>query len=113
MPTTAETIAIAKVSMFLAAQKVAKASLFGGVLDTQIAIKLYMERKSVAWKYAYQPANATDLVYTKNYLFDLCGAYAAKADIIVNGGNGGTVIGGDTVVINNSGGGGAFEGDLP
>jgi hypothetical protein len=111
MPTTAVTIPIAKVSMFLAAQKVAKSSFFGDIPDKRIAIKLYMERKAVDWKFTYEPANDTDLVATTNYLFDLCGAYAAKAALIVNNGTGGTVIGGSSSS-SSSGGGGAFYGDL-
>jgi hypothetical protein len=109
MPTVLETINIAKVSMFLASQDIAKAAFKGGFPDAKLANKLYMERKAVEWKYTYDSGNVTDLTKTKNYLFDLCWRAAAAA-LIVNEGGGGTVIGGEGAEI--GGDGGAFEGDL-
>lgn len=110
MPAVSQIISIAKVSEYLAAQDIAKASLFGGPIDKELATKIYMERKAVEWKYTYDPTNTTDLVLTANYLLALCGKYAAPALIIVNGGTGGTVIGGGTS--SSSSGGGSFYGDL-
>lgn len=109
--TVAEIINIAKVSIYLAAQDVAKSGLYAGSVDKELPMKLSMELQAVEWKNTYDPS-ATSLIATSNYLYDLCGAYAAPAALIVNEGEGGTVIEGETSGGGVSGGGGAFSGDL-
>lgn len=109
--TVAEIINIAEVSIFLSSQDVAKSGLFGGSVDRDLPIKLSMELQAVEWKYGYDPS-ATDLISTSNYLYDLCGQYAAPAWLIINEGEGGTMIGGETFEGGGSSGGGSFTGDL-
>ncbi len=91
MPTTVNTILWAEISQYLAANAVQKGGLYGGGINPQLSRILYIERKSVAWKYAYDPT-ATDLVGTRNYLYWLCGSFNLLAKAIADGGGGGTPV---------------------
>jgi hypothetical protein len=91
MYTVNEIIEIAKVSGYLAANDIARGSLFGQTTDPRLAKMLYMERKAVEWM---QNADSTDPTVrgSADYLYALCGAYALKAARIVGLGGSGTVV---------------------
>lgn len=89
--TVQEILDIAAVSEYLAANDVAKGSLFSQRLDPRLPLMLYMERKAVYWAYSQTPTY-TDIVFTSNYLYALCGKYALSAQWIINGGGGGTPV---------------------
>lgn len=80
----------AKASQALAAvNESKKRALNGGSVDTDLHIKLYVERKSVEWEYD-QDASSDNLFQMGNWLYALCGQYGLQAQYI-NGGSGGTV----------------------
>lgn len=88
--TTPDIIQWAKISQSLAVLNEAKKkALNGGTVDTDLHIKLYVERKSVEWEYNQDPASE-NLFQISNWLFALCGIYGLQAQYI-NGGSGGTV----------------------
>lgn len=89
--TTLEKIQIAKVSQYLSSQDVAKGDLFSQRRDVNLPKKLYMERMAVEWMYNMDP-NDSSLEGTSNYLYALCGRYAALAAAIIAGGGGGSII---------------------
>jgi len=81
----ADIIQIAKISQFLAANSIAKGTLFSPRIDPKLAQTLYMERKAVEWGYNIDPSYAS-LRQTANYLYALCGGLALKAQEIINQG---------------------------
>lgn len=92
--TISQIIDIAKVSQVLAANDIAKNPLNTQNLDAKLPRKLYMERKAVEWMYGQNPIYST-LRFTANYLYSLCGKYAATAQALISGGggtSGGTVV---------------------
>lgn len=89
--TIPDIIEIAKVSGYLAADDVAKGSLFSPRIDPALPKKLYMERKAVEWMYG-QDVTYDTLRATSNYLYALCGLYAIRAAYIISQGGGGTVV---------------------
>jgi hypothetical protein len=91
MYTVPEIIEIAKVSEYLAANDIARGSLFGQLTDPRLAKMLYMERKAVEWVEEHDSAN-TSLRGCADYLYALCGAYALKAARIIGLGGSGTVV---------------------
>lgn len=94
MPTpysVAQIIDIAKVSQYLAAEDVQKQPALWGKLDKSLSRILYIERKSVEWKYLNNQTNDTDLINSAYYLYDLCGRFGLEAQrIISNGGTSGS-----------------------
>lgn len=89
--TVPEILDIAAVSEYLAANDVAKGSLFSQRLDPRLPKMIYMERKAVEWAYSQTPTYS-DIIITGNYLYAICGKYALAARNIINGGGGGTPI---------------------
>lgn len=83
-------IGIAKISQFLAANDVAKGSLFGGRISPNTPKILYMERMAVEWMYNIDPSDSS-LTLTANYLYSLCRGYNLAAQGILNQGGGGQV----------------------
>lgn len=88
--TFADKIQIGKVSAYLANVDTIKSSLFGGRLDPRLPLMLQMETDAVEWMYQLNPTD-TSLTSTVNYLYELCGGYAAKAASIVASGVGSTI----------------------
>ena len=86
MYTIPQIILIAKVSQYLADNAIR----IGKETDKMLAIKLYVERTTVEWKYDQDPTD-TNLTKTSNYLLALCGAYAFEASGIVDANSGGIV----------------------
>jgi len=74
MYTIPEIIQLAQISQYLADNDIA----MGKQKDKLFGIKLYVERKSVSWAYLQDPTDTT-LTKTSNYLYTLCGQYAAIA----------------------------------
>ncbi len=63
----------------------------GATVDTDLHIKLYVERKTVEW-YNNQSTQDADILYTiSNFLFSLEGVYGLQAQFI-DGGSGGQVV---------------------
>lgn len=92
MPLTVpQIINIAKISQYLAAQDVAKGSLFGTRITPDTPKILYMERKAVEWLYDLDPTN-TSLTGTANYLYSLCRGYNLAAAYISGSGGGVTPV---------------------
>ncbi len=90
MPTPAEVIPIAEVSQYLAGNTLEAGGLYGGgAIYKKLERRLYVERKSLEWKYSYDPTNTTDLVATSNYVYALCAPFSLLAKVIINGGTGG------------------------
>lgn len=85
--TVAQIIDIAKISQYLAAQDVARGSLFGARKIPITPQVLYMERKAVEWMYDLDPTDDT-LTLTANYLYSLCRGYNLQASRISGGGGG-------------------------
>lgn len=91
MPLTVENIIqVAKVSEYLAANDIAKGTLFGQKAKPapETAKIIYMERKAVEYMYDRDPSNET-LTATANYLYALCNRYVLQAQVVVNGSTGG------------------------
>lgn len=86
MYTIPQIILIAKVCQYLADMAIR----IGKETDKLLAIKLYVERKSVEWAYD-QDSTDTTLTKTSNYLFALCGGYAFEAIGIIGANTGGIV----------------------
>lgn len=91
MPTTIDTIAIAKISQYLWDNDISNQSqLFGGSIDVGRAKKLYMERKALEYGNAQALANTTAAT---TYVFSMCGGMVNVAtQIYGTGGSGGTVV---------------------
>ena len=85
--TIPEVINIGKLSAHLSQLDVLKSSLFGRKLDPRLPLMLSMESDAVNWEYLANPTN-TSLTDTSNYLYELCGAYATRAQGIISGGGG-------------------------
>jgi hypothetical protein len=89
--TIPEIIEIARVSGYLAQDDIAKGALYSPKPDPDLPILLYMVREAVDFQNGNDPAEST-LRDTANYLFWLCGKYAARAQYIISSGGGGTVV---------------------
>lgn len=89
--TTDDLILWGKISQPLSAiGEAKKKATAGGTVDTDLHIKLYVERKSVAW-YNSQADPDADILYTiSNWLFALEGIYGLQAQFL-DGGSGGSV----------------------
>lgn len=83
-------ISIAKISEYLAADDIAKGSLFGTRIAPKTPRILYMERVAVEGRYNLDPSDTT-LTLTSNYLYSLCRGYNLKAQGILSTGGGGAV----------------------
>ena len=83
--TTLQQITYAKLSQELAANYIAKGSLFGKKIRPDLAKILYMERMAVEWLYRIDPTNST-IVATGNYLYSLCAQFGLQAQAITAGG---------------------------
>jgi hypothetical protein len=87
--TTADVIAIAKVSQYLWNDKIAKGGFFNNNIDPYKARQLYMERKALQ----YALDNNLTLEGLRNYVYALCGQNLQVANNIYQaGGVGGNVI---------------------
>lgn len=86
--TVAQIINVAKISQYLAANDIAKGSLFGKRKIPITPQVLYMERKAVEWLYNLDSTDSS-LTLTANYLLSLCRGYNLQAANI--SGSGGTV----------------------
>jgi hypothetical protein len=69
---------IARVSAYLISIDIAKGSLFGQRVDPRWPLRLFLVRRNVEWLQGLDATHPT-LRDTANYLFDLCGGYAARA----------------------------------
>lgn len=89
--TTQDIILWGKISQPLAAiGEAKKRATRGRTVDTDLHIKLYVERKTVEW-YNSQTTIDNDILYTiSNYLFALEGVYGLEAQFR-DGGSGGSV----------------------
>lgn len=86
--TIPQIIDIAKVSQVLSANDVAKGNVMQtGTLEPDLPRILYNERKAVEWMYGQNPTYST-LRFTANYVYALCGKYAATAQALISGGGG-------------------------
>jgi hypothetical protein len=87
MPSPFTTIQINDVSGYLAANAVARGSLFSPALNPKLPLILYMEGKALSWGYEY---TADDLQSVANYVYamDYQSGYAQR---IVDGGGGGAI----------------------
>lgn len=90
MPSISLTIQIADVSQLLASADVAKGCLFGQKVDPRLPIMLYVENEPLKKIYTADPTYS-GLQEIADYVYALCGRYAAKATNIINGGGGGSV----------------------
>jgi hypothetical protein len=83
--TTAQIINIARISLYLAANDVAKGALFGiRKIPTSPRI-IYMELKALEWLYALDPTNSS-LTQVGNYVYSLCRGYNLAAQGVSGGG---------------------------
>lgn len=89
--TADDTILWGKISQPLSAiGEAKKKATRGATVDTDLHIKLYVERKTVEW-YNGQATIDNDILYTiSNFLFALEGIYGLKAQYL-DGGSGGSV----------------------
>lgn len=85
--TFADKIKIGYLSAYLANVESLKASLFGAKLDPRLPLMLQMETEAVDWMYQLSP-NDSSLTSTVNYLYELCGGFAAKSTTILTSGGG-------------------------
>lgn len=83
MFTPRQVIRIAKVSQYLAENDIEKKGLYGGGQDLLLPRKIYCVRKNVSWMYEMNPGDSS-LQGTTNYLYALCGKYAAAAQSILS-----------------------------
>lgn len=91
MPSVVNTIAIAKVSQMLASNFVARGSLFGGgTIDPRLPVMLYVER-TILEKIYNADNNYTGLQVVADYVYALCGRFAAQASAILGIASGGSV----------------------
>lgn len=83
-------ITYAKLSQFLAANDIRVSGYTnGGRIDKRLPMMLYIERKSLEWRYA-QNSSDTSLFKVGQYVLALCGKYQFQAQQISGGG--GTVV---------------------
>ncbi len=83
--TTAQIINIARISLYLAANDVAKGALYGiRKIPTSPRI-IYMELKALEWMYALDPTNIS-LPQVGNYVYSLCRGYNLEAQGVSGGG---------------------------
>lgn len=82
MFTPRQVIKIAKVSQYLAENDIDKKGLYGGGMDLLLPKKIFCVRKNVSWMYEMNPSDSS-LQATTNYLYALCGRYAAAAQAIL------------------------------
>jgi hypothetical protein len=91
MPTVVNTIAIAKVSQLLASNFVARQGLFGGgTIDPRLPVILYVER-TILEKIYNADHNYSGLQVVADYVYALCGRFAAQASAILGLASGGSV----------------------
>ena len=83
MFTPVQVIMIAKVSQYLAENDIEKKGLYGGGMDLLLPKKIYCVRKNVSWMYDMNSSDSS-LQATTNYLYALCGKYAAAAQAILS-----------------------------
>lgn len=90
--TTDDIIQWGKISQpYAAIGEAKKRATVGSTVDTDLHIKLYVERKTVEW-YNDQTTQDADILYQiSNWLFALEGIYGLKAQF-VDGGSGGQVV---------------------
>lgn len=93
MSTIANTIAVAKVTSYLASDYLAKRQLFGGSIrvEPRFPLMITTERIIIERIYDWNP-NYTNLQIAADYLYDLCGRWKTTAQAIVDGGGGGGAI---------------------
>lgn len=92
--TPQQIIDIAKLSQMYAANFIGNGSLFSPELDPKWARILYVERKSLEWRYDLNPTDST-LQNVANYVYRLCGRAGLKAIGVLGGGAGG----GGTIIV--------------
>jgi hypothetical protein len=78
-------IDIAKASVAFATTDILKGTLFSPRINPKLAVIIDMELKAVEWAYSQTPSY-TDIQFTANYLYDLCGLYALRARNASGGG---------------------------
>jgi hypothetical protein len=88
MKTPAEVEDINNVSKYLAADQVAKGTLFGERLNPRLPLQLYMEGKALSWGIAN---GASGVQQVANYVLALDGSLGLVADAIITMGGGGSV----------------------
>lgn len=91
MPTITAIIQIAKISQYLATNRILKGGLYAAGISLWLPRLLYCVRKNVEWAYG-NDADYEDIQYTANYLFALCAPFNAEAQYILNNGTGGTIV---------------------
>lgn len=91
-----QTLVIAKISQYLAANDIASAGLYAGGVDVNLPRKIYLVRKNLEWIYDLDPASS-ELTGVGNYLLSLCSKYRLKAQSLIAGG--GIIVGGVVVPI--------------
>lgn len=89
MPTITSIIQIAKVSQYLATNRIKKGGLYGKGISLWLPRLLYCVRKNVEWAYG-NDTDYEDIQLTANYLFSLCAPFNAEAAYILANGSGGT-----------------------
>ncbi len=83
---------VGKIAQYLASNDIAnKEGLFGGALNSNLALLIYMERTIVQWQYDKDPSDTT-LRASCNYLWQLYGKYGREGLVILNGNTGGGII---------------------
>lgn len=85
---TSDVITWAKGSQALAGiGEYKKKVLRGGNIDSDLARKIYVERKSLEWQLSQNPTDSDNiLVGQTNYVYDLCFPYMLEAQFISGGG---------------------------
>ncbi len=89
MPTTTDTISLAKISQYLVGNDIAKGSLFGKKLNQYWDVVLYMERMAIQWA-ASQSSTYEDIYKNTAYVYWLC-YKTIRAQYILNTGGGGSL----------------------
>lgn len=75
---------VADICQFLAAEDISKGNAFNsGVLAPSLSLQIFNAKTGVRWIYNLNP-NDSSLVQTSNYLYQLLGSYAIKAQQILN-----------------------------
>jgi hypothetical protein len=93
MSTIANTIAVAKVTSYLASDYLAKRQLFGGSVrvEPRFPLMITTERIIIEKIYNWNP-DYPNLQIAADYVYDLCGRWKTQAQAIVDGGGGGGTI---------------------